>query len=224
MPQTFPNIHVGHFLLPYFRGSLRISWRESPSSWRCLAIPRTITKSHYLTPWKLQRVWISNSSELIYWFERDVLDFGTKICHGSWLRNLHDQTKQKRAERRGKTEEEETAEEEQKGPVPSLIYVNNSLHSTFPMLKCTSTISNFTSPMVCMPIILTFSTTSRGFFLRTKELFAAKGTSLKKFLMKLNKRLCLNFFSQREWNSIANPIVPCCMLNWRLTFSALLKC
>ena len=95
-----------------------------------------------------------------------------------------------------KAEEDQTAEEE--SPFPLDTHVNNILHSIFLMLKCTSTISNFTTLMDCMRTNLTFPTISREPPLNTREFCTAPGMTMKNFLMKLWKRLCLNLFSQRE--------------------------
>ena len=71
------------------------SWRESPSSWRCFVVSWTSNLSYYLTRWKLHRVWISNASELLRWFETDVFDCETETCQRSWLRNLQNQRSKK---------------------------------------------------------------------------------------------------------------------------------
>ena len=78
-----------------------------------------------------------------------------------------------------KAEEEETAEEE--APVPLVTHVNNLLHSFFPILKCTSTISKFTTLMDCMRANLTFPTTSREPSWNTREFSTARGTTKKNF-------------------------------------------
>ena len=92
------------------------------------------------------------------------------------------------------------------------------------MLKCISTISKFTTLMDCMRTNLTNPTTSRGSSLNTWEFCTARCTTMKKFLMKLWKRLCLNIFSQGEWKCLADLMASCCMVNWGLTFSPLLNC
>ena len=71
---------------------------------------------------------------------------------------------------------------------------------------------------------LTFPTTSREPSPNTREFCTAKGTTLKNFLMKLWKRLCLNLFSQGEGKCLADLMTSCCMVNWGLTFSQLLNC
>ena len=90
-------------MVPIFCGSFWKSWRESPSSWRCLVVPWTRNLSFYLTRWKLHRVWISNESELLRWFETDIVGFETETCKGSWLRNLQYQRSKKETERRSKS-------------------------------------------------------------------------------------------------------------------------
>ena len=81
--QTFLINDVDQFSVPTFCGICWKSWRESPSTWRCLVVPRTRNLSYYLTWWKLHRVWISKGWELIPWFETDLLDSETEICQGS---------------------------------------------------------------------------------------------------------------------------------------------
>ena len=95
-----------------------------------------------------------------------------------------------------KADEEETAEVE--ATVPLVTHVNNILHSIFPMLKCTSTISKITTLMDCIRINLAFPTISREPSLNTREFCTARGTTKKNFLMKLWKHLYLNLFSQGE--------------------------
>ena len=87
---------------------------------------------------------------------------------------------------------------EEDAPVPLITHVNNILHSFFPMLKFTSTINKLTIPMVFMRTNLIFPTTSREPFLNTRGFCTARGTTMKIFLMKLWKRLCLNLFPQGE--------------------------
>ena len=94
-----------------------------------------------------------------------------------------------------KAEEEETAEEE---PVPVVTHVTNICTHFFPMVKCTSAINKFTTPMDCMRTSLTFPTTSREPFLNTSEICTARATTMKNFWMKLWERFCLNLFSQGE--------------------------
>ena len=67
-------------------------------------------------------------------------------------------------------------------------------------------------------------TTSREPSLNTTEFCTARGTTMKKLLMKLWKLLCLNLFSQGEWKCLADPMASCCMVNWGLTLSPLLNC
>ena len=73
------------------------------------------------------------------------------------------------------------------------------------MLKCTSTISKFTTLMDCMRTSHTSPTTSRWLSLNTKE-FCTKGcTTMKNFLVKLWKRLCLNLFSRGRMKMLSRP-------------------
>ena len=69
------------------------------------------------------RVWTSNGSKLLRWFETDVLGFETENSQGSWLRNLQYQRSKKEHKEEAKAEEEKTAEEE--APVPLVNHVNN---------------------------------------------------------------------------------------------------
>ena len=94
----------------------------------------------------------------------------------------------------------------------------------FPMLKCTSTISKFTNLMDLMRTNLTVPTTSREPSLNRRQFCTARGTTMKIFLIKLWKRLCLNLFSQRKWKCLTDLMASCCVVKWGLIFSPLLNC
>ena len=64
------------------------------------------------------------------------------------------------------------------------------------MLRCTSTISNITTLMGCMPTTLTCRATSREPSLNTGTFCTTRGTIIKNFLIKLWTHPCLNSFSQ----------------------------
>ena len=70
----------------------------------------------------------------------------------------------------------------------------------------------------------TFPRISRGPSWNTREFCTAMGTAVKKFLMKLGTRFCLNLFSQREGKSLVDHMASCWIANWESTFSALLNC
>ena len=95
-----------------------------------------------------------------------------------------------------KAKEEEAVEED--APIPLVTHVNNISFQFFPVLKCTSTISKFTTLMDCMLTSPIFPTTSREPFLDTREFCIVRGTIMRDFWMKLWKRLCINLFSQGE--------------------------
>ena len=119
-----------------------------------------------------------------------------KLLRGRGYETYNTKELKKDRKEEEKAEEEETVEEE--APVPLVTHVNNILHSIFPMLKCTSTISKFATLMGCMRTNPKFSTTSREPSLNTREFCTARGTTMKIFQMKLWKRLCLNLFSLGE--------------------------
>ena len=75
----------------------------------------------------------------------------------------------------------------------------------FQMLKYTSTISKFTTPMYSLRTYLTFPTTSREPSLNAREFCTARGTNMKNFLMNLWKRLCLNLFFTRRMKILSRP-------------------
>ena len=58
------------------------------SSWWYLVVARTRNLTYYLTWWKLHRFWFSNGTEILRWFEADVISFETENREESWLRNL----------------------------------------------------------------------------------------------------------------------------------------
>ena len=97
-------LQVEHFSAPNVCDSSWESRRDSPNNWRCLGVPQTRIRYYYFTRWRLFRVWISNVSELLRWFEACVPGFKTEICQGSFLRNSNYQrSKKKIADRRGKS-------------------------------------------------------------------------------------------------------------------------
>ena len=75
--KTFLNNHVEQFLDSVFCGSFWKSWRKNSTSWRCLVVPETKKLSYYFTVWKLHRLWISNGSELLRWYETSIVGFET---------------------------------------------------------------------------------------------------------------------------------------------------
>ena len=115
-----------------------------------------------------------------------------KLVRGRGYETYNTKEVKKEHKEEARAEEEETVEED--APAPLVTHVNN----IFPMLKCTSTNSKFTTLMDCMRTSLTFSTTSRDLSLNTREFCTARGTIMKNFLIKLWKRFCLNLLSQGE--------------------------
>ena len=85
-----------------------------------------------------------------------------KLVRGRGYETYNTKKVKKEHKEEAKAEEQETANEE---PVPLVTHINNILHSIFPMLKCTSTINKFTTPMDCMRTNLIFPITSRQPFL-----------------------------------------------------------
>ena len=55
---------------------------RSPCSWRRFVIPRTRKFFYYLTLWKLLRAGFLSRSELLGWFETELLGFGNGIDQG----------------------------------------------------------------------------------------------------------------------------------------------
>ena len=95
-----------------------------------------------------------------------------------------------------KAEQEETAEEE--APVTLVTHLNKILHSFFSNVGVYINNQQLYTSNRFMRTNRTFPTTSREPSLITREFCTARGTTLKNFLMKLWKRLCLNLFSQGE--------------------------
>ena len=123
------------------------------------------------------------------------LAFKLKLVSGRGFETCNTKEVKKEHEEEAKAEEEETVEEN--APVPHATLVNNILHF-FANVEVYTTISKFTTLMDCMRTSLTFPTTSKGPSLDTREFCTARGTTMKIFLMKLWKSLCLNHFSQEE--------------------------
>ena len=183
--------------------------------------PWTRNLSYYLTWSKLHRVWISNGSEVLRWFETNVLGFETEICQGSWLRNLQYQRGKKGAQRSGKSRRGRDGGGGSSSSRYSCkqhialnfsnveVYINNQqFYNSNGLYAHKSYIShNFGKPP-----------------LTTREFCTLRGTTMKNFLMKFWKLLCLNLFPQGEWKCLADPMASCCMVNWGLTFSPFLNC
>ena len=86
------------------------------------------------------------------------------------------------------------------------------------MLKCTSTFNKVTTLINCIRKNATFPTISRQPFLISRELCTARVLTIKHFLMKLWKHLCLNLFPQGEWECLVDPMASCFMVNSEMTF------
>ena len=128
-----------------------------------------------------------------------------KIVRGRGYETYNTKEVKKEHKEEAKAEEEEMAEED--APVPLVTHVNNILHSIFSNAHKSNIYNNF-----------------KGAISENKGVLHCEGTTMKDFLMKLWKRLCLKLFSQGERKRLADPIPSCCMVNWVLTFSPLLNC
>ena len=132
---TFLVDHVKQFSVPTFCGSVWKPWRESPNCWRCPVLAWTRNSSNYLTWWKLYRVWISNWSELLRWFEIVFLALKLKFVkrRGYDTYEYKGNKKEHRDDsvvfttETGTCDEEEEEEEE----VARVNCVNNKMHSKF---------------------------------------------------------------------------------------------
>ena len=113
-----------------------------------------------------------------------------------------------KAEHKQETEADEeatTEEEEQEAGVHLVTYVNNILHSIFSNVEV-----YINNQQVCNSnrlyahksyIFNNFSEPS----LNTRDFCTARATTMKNFLMKLWKRLCLNLFSTRRMKMLSRP-------------------
>ena len=81
-------------------------------------------------------------------------------------------------------------------------------------LRCTSTISRFTTLMDYMGKSLAIPTTSRRTSLKTRKFCTMRDMTMKNFLKKLSKNLFLNVFSQGEWKDSVYSMHSCFMVNW----------
>ena len=108
-----------------------------------------------------------------------------KFVKGRGYENYNSKEVKKERQQETKADEEATEEEEREAPIPLVNHVNNTLHSIFSNVKCTSIISKFTTLMDCMRTNLTFPTIWRDPSLNTREFCTARATTMKNFLMKL---------------------------------------
>ena len=132
-----------------------------------------------------------------------------KVVRGRGYETYNSKEVKKEHKEETKADEEEMTEEP---PVPLITHVNNILHSIF------SNVERYINNQQ--------SCNSNGLFvqksyifnnftelsLNTREFCTARCTTMKNFLMKIWKRLCLNLFSQGEWKCLADPMTSCCMV------------
>ena len=147
-------------------------------------------------------------------FEHTYLALKLKFVKDRGYETYNTKEKNEHDEEAKADEETEAAEEEEEAPVPLVTHVNNILLSIFPMLKCTSTISKFTSLMDCMRTNLTLITTSREPSLGTRGFCFARCTTTKNFVTKLCNCLSLILFSQGERKYLADLMASSCVVNW----------
>ena len=115
-----------------------------------------------------------------------------KLVRGRGYETYNTKEVKKEHKEEAKAEDEETQKEE--APVSLVTHVNNILNSVFSNVEVY--FNNQQTLMDCMRTNLTFPTTSREPSLILREFCTARCTTMKNFLMKLWKRLCLNLFSQ----------------------------
>ena len=123
-----------------------------------------------------------------------------KICQMLWLRILQYQRSKKEHTQTAKTDEEQRRKKKWLQFLSLLMFTTISTHFV-PMLRCTSTISKVTTLMDFMRTRFTFPTISSEPSLNTGDFFAARGTTLKKFLMLTKSVHPIKFFTQYSISS-----------------------
>ena len=120
-------------------------------------------------------------------------------------------------------DEEATEEEKQEAPVFLVVQVLNILLSIFSDVE--KYINNH-QIYNCNWLYANKFCNSKNFkgpSLNTREFCTVRVKTMKNLRMKVWKHFCLKFFSQGEWNCVANPRASCCIVNWGLTLSPLLN-
>ena len=145
-----------------------------------------------------------------------------KFVKGGGNETYHSKKNEKENKKEEKAGEKETEEEEQEAPVPLVTHVKNILHSIFSIVEVYINSQQIYNSNGFFAGV--FRTTSRGLSLNTKEFQTARGTTKKNFLLKSWKCPCLNVFSQRERNCLADLMAPCCIELWGFIFSPVLNC
>ena len=111
-------------------------------------------------------------------------------------------TKEVKKEPKEQSKTDVETKKEQDAPVFVVTHVNKFLHSIFSIVEAfMNNQQNYNSNR----LYLTFPTTSGKPFLNAKEFITGKGTTMKKCLMKLWKRLCLNLFFLRRMKMFTRP-------------------
>ena len=124
-----------------------------------------------------------------------------KLSRGRGYETYNTKEVKEENEEEAKAEEKEIAEEN--APVPLVTHVNNILHSIFYNVEVYINNQQIYNSNDSMRTNRIYSTTSRELSLNTTEFCTARGTTMKIFLMKLWKRLCLNstFFHKENENA-----------------------
>ena len=121
-----------------------------------------------------------------------------------------------------KAKEEGTAEED--ALVPLVTHVNEILQSIFSNVEVYINNQQVYNSNGLYAHKFYISNNFKGAISEYKEFCTARATTMRNFLMKLWKHVCLNLFSQGEWKCLADPMHSCFMVNWGLTFSPFLNC
>ena len=130
--QTFLIIHVGQFSVPTFCGSFWKPWRESPSSWQCVVIPRTRKLSSI--SFDENCIEFEFQTDRNYYVDLRPTYLALKLkfvkSHGYETHNTKENKKEHKE--KAKADAEATAEEEeQEVPVLLVTHVKNILLSIF---------------------------------------------------------------------------------------------
>ena len=143
-----------------------------------------------------------------------------KLVRGRSYETYNSKEVKKEHNKKAKADEEETVEEE--ATIPLVTHVNNILHSIFSNVEV---YINNQQIFNCNTLYAHKSYISNNFKRAVSEYkCTARVRTMKNFLMKLWKRLCLNLFFTKRMKMFSTLDGFMLYGKWELTLSPLLKC
>ena len=202
LSQTILINHVEQISVPNFCGSFWKSWRENPSFWQSVVVQEpkiypTTSLDENCIDFESQR-----DRNCYFNLRQTYLVLKLKFVKGHSYETYKTKENKKEPEKEANRMKKRRRRRSMRLQFFSLLkWITVFCTQFFPMLKCTSTTSKFTTLTGCMRTKFTLLTNSRGLSLNTKVFFTASSTTIKNFPIKLQKRLCFKLFYKEKENT-----------------------